>query len=130
MNAKIVDYPAPPPLPAKAEEWIDYRKGASTLADQVQVIHNTLKTDETYLRFLYAVYNPQSVEGSLHADNLEAAAMVRQKAKGLEWATEVAAQNKETIWKALNVVLRRHHQSRKQRRGLSPVNTESDSDSE
>jgi hypothetical protein len=107
--------PRPAPLPARAEDWHRQIKAERTLNDLVEDIHNMLREDGDYLRYLYAVYDEQAVEGSLSADNLELAAMIRDKAKQLG-NTEIASQKKATLVKALNVVTKRYGQSRKQRR--------------
>ena len=46
----------------------------------VEEIHLMLYEDDDYQRFLYAVYDEQAIEGSLAADNIMAAGMIRDKA--------------------------------------------------
>ena len=75
-----------------------------------------IENDE-YRSYLRAVHDSQAVEGSLAADNLMAAQMIRAKAKTID-GNEVGKENLATINKALNVVLRRYHVSRKERRNL------------
>jgi hypothetical protein len=66
---------------------------------------------------LTAVYDEQAVEGSLAADNIEAARMIREKAKTIE-DHSLAHEKLATISKSLGVVLRRYHLSRKERRQI------------
>jgi hypothetical protein len=115
MNSALK--PSPPALPDTTEKFLSLRKVKSkrTLNDQVEDLHIGLYEDETYVGFLYAVYDEQAIEGSLAADNLEAANMVREKAKKAGY-DEVARQKKATIAKALGVVMRRYEQSRNERR--------------
>ena len=70
---------------------------------------------QTTCRLLDAVYDDEAVEGSLAADNLEAAAMIRDRAVKLGM-TELADKKKATIAKALGVVLKRYELSRTERR--------------
>jgi hypothetical protein len=110
----------PPPLPEKIEEWQRFLKAERTLNDLVEDIHRILVADEedgpTYRALLRAVYDEQAKEGSLSADNIFAAIMIRDKAKVLDAAHELADQKAATISKALNIVMRRYHSSRKERR--------------
>jgi len=110
--------PLPAPLPATGEDWDALRdhKISLTLNDKVEVIHNRLRENDKYARYLYAVYDEQAEEGSLSADNVMAALMIRQAAKKENGEEEVASQKLATINKALGVVLRRYHLSRKERR--------------
>jgi hypothetical protein len=116
LNA--VDKPLPPPLPDTVREFMAHRKNDSkrTLNDQVEEIHLSLyETNDKYTEFLYAVYDEQAVEGSLAADNIMAAEIVRTKATQIK-NVEVSRQKLATIWKSLSVVLRRYGFSRKERR--------------
>jgi hypothetical protein len=56
------------------------------------------------------------VEGSLAADNIMAAEMIRDKAKAA--GSELASEKLATISKALGVVQRRYGFSRKERRNM------------
>lgn len=110
--------PLPPALPDTVREFMAHRKSDSkrTLNDQVEEIHLSLyETDDKYTEFLYAVYDEQAVEGSLAADNIMAAEIIRKKANQLK-NVEVSRQKLATIWKSLGVVLRRYGFSRKERR--------------
>lgn len=110
----------PPPLPEKIEEWQRFLKAERTLNDLVEDIHRILVADEevgsTYRTLLRAVYDEQAKEGSLSADNIFAAMMIRNKARELDAVHELADQKAATISKALNIVMRRYHSSRKERR--------------
>lgn len=109
--------PHAPPLPATREDLLARRKFMQkpTLNDEVDRIHFDLWVDEKYQALLEGVYDEQCVEGSLSADNLMAAMMIRDYAlsKGNDY---VAREKLATIGKALNVVLRRYGISRNERR--------------
>jgi hypothetical protein len=105
-----------PPLPQSIEEWERHIKAERTLNDLVEDIHRLLVNDDPqYRAFLRAVYDAHAVEGSLAADNIMAAKIIRDKAKEIG-STEVAEEKLAIINLALGVVLRRYHASRKQRR--------------
>ena len=74
-----------------------------------------LVEDETYRKLLRATYDAHAVEGSLSMDNALVAMMIRKKAAEIG-STEVAEEKLAIINLALQVVLRRYHASRKQRR--------------
>ena len=110
----------PPALPATLEDWISHLKSRPSINDLVEDVHKMLISGDTgkeYILFLSAVYDEQAIEGSLAADNIEAARMIREKARTIE---NHLLQNEKlaTISKALGVVLRRYHFSRKERRQL------------
>ena len=84
------------------------------LNDQVDNIHRTLIEDENYRSYLEAISNEQAVEGSLAADNIMAAQMIRDRAKKIG-SSEVGNEKLAAIIKALGVVLRRYGASRKER---------------
>jgi len=110
----------PPPLPERIEEWQRFLKQERTLNDLVEDVHRILVADEedgaAYRALLRAVYDEQAVEGSLATDNTFAAIMIRDKARSLDAVHELADQKAATISKALNIVMRRYHSSRKERR--------------
>ena len=108
--------PHAPPLPTKLEDWQRQLKSERTLNDLVEDIHRLLCDDSKYVAYLTAIYDEQAVEGSLAADNVMAATMIRNKAKAQE--TEVASEKLATISKSLGVVLQRYKASRKQRRNM------------
>lgn len=107
--------PLPEKLPSNLEDWQRKLKAERSLNDQVEDLHRMLCEDEDYLSFLYAIYDEQAVEGSLSADNIMAAEMIRDRAKKID-GSEVAHQKLATIAKSLGVVLRRYGASRKERR--------------
>jgi hypothetical protein len=107
-----------PPLPENIEEWQRHTKAERTLNDLVEDIHRILVNEsETYRAYLRAVYDAHAVEGSLAADNVLAAMIIREKAVEIGSA-EVAQEKLAIINLALGVVLRRYHASRKQRRNM------------
>jgi hypothetical protein len=110
----------PPPLPSKIEEWQRFLKTERTLNDLVEDIHRLLVDDEElgeeYRALHRAVYDSQAVEGSLAADNLFLAIMIRDKARSV--GNELADEKAHTIARALAVVMRRYHASRKERRDM------------
>lgn len=106
----------PPALPSTYVDLMAHRrwKIGVSLNDAVDEIHKSLWEDEDYQRLLYATYDEHAVEGSLAADNIEAARMVRTYATKI--GSVVAREKLATIAKALGVVLRRYGLSRKERR--------------
>ena len=104
-------------LPNTVEEFRDWRDVSSNrnLNDIVEELHLILYRDDKYRLFLDAVYDEQAIEGSLGADNIMAAQMIRDLAKKQN-RPEAAAQKLATISKSLGVVLRRYNASRKLRR--------------
>ena len=109
-----------PPLPERIEDWHRQNKTERTLNDLVEDIHRALIEDEKiggrYRGYLRAVYDAHAVEGSLAADNILAAMMIRERAK--QTSSEVAEEKLAVINLALGVVLRRYQNSRKQRRNM------------
>jgi len=109
----------PPALPATAADWDKLRdiKQKLTLNDRVEALHRILEEKEDYQKLLYAVYDIQAVEGSLTDDDHSAARMIRDLAKE-RGDVEVATQKIAAIKSSLRVVLRRYHQSRKERKNM------------
>ena len=112
--------PLPPPLPSNLAGWMERRiQNDRTLNDYVEEVHKQLlgnKDPETrarYNAYLYATYDEQAVEGSLSADNTLSAKMIREAAAE---DNPIKREKLATISKALVVVLRRYHLSRKERR--------------
>jgi len=105
-------------LPTNTAAHLAHRKlkAKRTLNDMVEDIHLSLVEDAKYIGFLDAVYDEQAVEGSLAADNLEAAHMIREKA--VKIGSDIRKERKATIAKSLNIVLRRYEWSRKERRNI------------
>jgi hypothetical protein len=109
--------PLPPPLPSNIGDWQRAAKSDRTLNDQVEDIHRVLVEDADYRSYLRAVWDEQAVEGSLAADNIMAATLIRNKAKMVE-GSDVGKEKLATIAKALGIVLRRYRASRKERRHM------------
>ena len=109
--------PRPPALPANTTDMMAQRKTAlrRTLNDHVETIHLQLYEDAKYQRLLDAVYDEDAVEGSLSADNLLAAQMIRQHAEENNRDPYVAEKKLATLSKALGIVLRRYGMSRRER---------------
>jgi|SRR5215471_9483490 len=110
--------PRPQDLPAVLDDWQRFLKTQRTINDLVEDAHRALmESDKSvkYCSFLNAVYDEDAVEGSLAADNIESARMIREWANDSE-SNELAQKKLATIAKALGVVLRRYHFSRKERR--------------
>ena len=111
----------PPPLPVALSGWQRFLKSQRTINDLVEDVHRGLldneKKSEKYRSFLHAVYDEQAVEGSLAADNIESARMIREEAAENN-DRELSGEKLATIAKALGVVLRRYHASRKERRQM------------
>lgn len=107
----------PPALPRTTEGHLAHRKlkEQPSLHDIVEKVHITLVGDEKYLAFLNAVYDEQAIEGSLEADDHEAARMIRDKAQKLG-ISELSREKLATIRKSLGVVLRRYDFDRTTRR--------------
>jgi hypothetical protein len=55
-----------------------------SINDLVEDIHKMLIQNDQYLGFLYALYDEQAVEGSLAADDIELARMIREKARSID----------------------------------------------
>jgi hypothetical protein len=110
----------PPALPTTLEDWISHLKERPSINDLVEDIHKMLIAGDTgkkYIAYLSAVYDEQAVEGSLAADNIEAARMIREKANTIDDHL-LQREKLATISKSLGVVLRRYHFSRKERRQM------------
>ena len=113
---EIIKKPAPNPLPVTVQDLEARRKvfHQPTLNDRVDAIHVRLWDNEQYRRFLDAVYDEDAVEGSLSADNLFAAMMIRDHAKNHD-DPYVASKKAATIAKSLNVICRRYGIGRRER---------------
>jgi hypothetical protein len=110
----------PPALPTTLEDWISHLKDRPSINDLVEDVHKMLiggEDSKRYIAFLSAVYDEQAVEGSLAADNIEAARMIREKANTIDGHV-LQGEKLATISKSLGVVLRRYHFSRKERRQM------------
>jgi hypothetical protein len=107
----------PVALPTTVKAMMDQRtsKTRINLNDQVDQIHCKLYEEEEYRNYLDAVYNSQALTGSTIYDDGEAGRMILDYAKSNGYPY-VAQQNLTTVVKALRVVMRRYHISRKERR--------------
>ena len=105
------------PLPATVKDWIDSRKTpfARSLNDQIEELHLRLLENPKYVEFLAATGNEEAKEGSMIADDFEAAAMIRAEAEKRGNAV-VAGSKKATIRRCLAIILHKYRQSRKERR--------------
>lgn len=103
-------------LPASAADLQRKSLRSRTLNDYVEDVFLTLfDTNPDFRALLDAVSNDDSVEGTVRADDYEAARMIRLAAVE---GSPIKAKKLETIRKALNVVLRRYEISRRERRHL------------
>jgi hypothetical protein len=84
------------------------------LIDQVEQVHVSLCSDESYVRLLLAVRNHQSVEGSVRTDRIMAAQRIRDAAMRAGNA-DLSAEKLVHIRKLLDAVLHRFGQSPRQR---------------
>jgi hypothetical protein len=105
------------PLPATVADLLEQRKNKKSysLNDMIEKHHLSLYSDEDYQAVLEAVHPEQALEGSLIADDFEAARLIREHARG-QGDGYVAKQKLDTIRKSLQIVLRRYGISRKERR--------------
>jgi hypothetical protein len=121
VNKEIVR-PEPPALPATVDGWERFITTHRTINDEVESIHLQLLDDqnrrEHYTKLLFAVYDEQAVEGSLSCDNCLAAMLIRDVAQENGENHPLTREKLATISKALGVVMRRYHQSRKERRDM------------
>jgi hypothetical protein len=90
-------------------------KRGPNLNDDVDRIHVILWDNPDYRRFHDAVFDSDAVEGSLAADNYQAAGMIREYARQHDEFHYIGRKNLTTLVKSMNVVLRRYHMSRQER---------------
>jgi hypothetical protein len=106
-------------VPANLDDWQRKIKEKQNLNDLVETcIRAIMKTDlaELLSAFLSPLYDEETIEGSLAADNLEAANLVREYAKANKPFADLAGKKKATIGKAIRVVMRRYHLGARERR--------------
>lgn len=106
-----------PPLPATRQELLaGYKlKRRRTINDRVEeVIVKLWDVNEQFMKLVTAIYDSESVEGSLEDDDMMAAIVIRDVAKK-EGHVEVADQKVHTIKLAMRVALRRFGVSRPER---------------
>lgn len=104
-------------LPKTVSALMDQQKNKTlkTLHDQVTVIYLSLYETKEFQELLEAVYNEQSVEGTMAIDDVEAARMLRDYAES-EGNGYVARQKLGTLVRSLRVVMRRYRVGREERR--------------
>ena len=107
----------PEPLPATLQDLMSRRNRIAppNLNNKVERLYLDLYPDPKFQRYLDAVYASDAQEGSLYADDLLAAQMIRQYAIDGDKDLYVAGKNLATIARALNVVQARYGISRKAR---------------
>ena len=107
----------PEPLPATLQDLMSRRNRIAppNLNNKVELLYLDLYPDPKFQRYLDAVYASDAQEGSLYADDLLAAQMIRQYAIDGDRDLYVAGKNLATIARALNVVQARYGISRKAR---------------
>lgn len=104
------------PIPRTSQGLLAQRmmKKTVNLHDQVEQIITDLIPDDIFFALIDAVYPEQSIEGSLTADDHEAARMIRDYAKDNGYPV-VRHQKIQTLIRSLKVVLRRYDLGRRQR---------------
>ena len=107
----------PEPLPATVTDLLAHRNKIAprNLNDNVERLYLNLYADEDFQRYLDAVYSEDAQEGSLYADDLLAAKMIREHAAGAGADPYVAGKKLATIVRALYVVQARYDLTRKAR---------------
>ena len=107
-DSQTVRLPAPS-LPATTQDLLAARRTARprTLNDYVDEIHVALWEQETYTALLSAIWREETVEGSIIADDLQAASLIREYAKE-NGVPAVAGAKLAAIQRSLSVVLRRY----------------------
>lgn len=106
-----------PPVPLKATDLRRKSLRSRTTLDRVEdVLLGGLYDDPEFQKYINAGFNAEAVEGSLRADGIVAAQMIRDAAP----PGPLKSNNLETIRKALNRVLNRYYDmSRDDRRKLA-----------
>lgn len=112
-QSNVTKIPAPPPLPARASDWVRKVKDRRSINDRVEELHLELANDDNYLRWLLAVDDEQSIEGRVDLDRAEAARMIRDLAKTR--GNPVANEKILTIRRAIGVVMGRYGESQRER---------------
>lgn len=106
----------PADLPALFEDWQRVLKSQPTVNDMVESFLPSLVKNPQFLPLVNGVYDDDTVEGTMAADQLCAAIMVRAAASHDDADHPLAKKKLATIAKALNVVLKRYGFGRNQRR--------------
>jgi len=107
----------PTPLPATVADLMAHRNKVAppNLNDNVERLYLELYPNIDFQRLLDAVYSEDAKEGSLYADDLLAAKMLREHAEGSGNDLYVAGKKLATIVRALHTVLARYDLTRKAR---------------
>lgn len=103
----------PPPLPSTRQELVaGYKlKRRRTINDLLEEVFVKLwEIDPQFMKLIDPIYDSQAEEGSIEANYMMAALMIRDVAKK-DKHVEVAGANLHTLMLALKVVLRRFGQS-------------------
>ena len=91
-----------PALPATLQDLLKERKfqPKRTLNNYVDDIHQNLWENEAYQRLLWAVWTSETVEGSIIANDLEAARMQRNYAKenGISVVASAISLRSRSLW--------------------------------
>jgi hypothetical protein len=118
-NNKVTHLPAPP-LPSTRNNLLEQRavEMRRTLNDQTEDVILELWDNPQFKAYLHATWDADAQEGSLGADNVKAAEMVRDHVRTHNPTSELATAKLAIIIKAMNVVLRRYGISRKERRNM------------
>jgi hypothetical protein len=103
------------PLPLVLQRFLKADRSLNDHVEDVFIALTESDQNEKFRAYLTATYPEHSQEGSLAADDFQAARMIR------EWAdthgrSELSGEKLTTIVKSLNVVLRRYRISRNERR--------------
>jgi hypothetical protein len=113
-----------PPLPVSLQRYLQAQRTINDLVEDAFIGLDRSDENEKFRSYLTALYPEHAVEGSLPADDFEAAHMIREWAKTHE-SMELADEKIATVVKALKVVMRRYRISRPERReqrhGIPPV---------
>ena len=115
--AQATQLRTPAPLPTTTQDLLAQRrlKAKRTINDLVEDVVIKLWENDTFMKLIDAVYDSDTVEGSMDIDDTLAAMMIRDAAKeaGNE---ELAGKKLDVIVHAMRVVLRRYGQDRRERR--------------
>lgn len=109
-SAEVVQFRSA--VPSRFDDLQRKSKRALTINDLVESELPKVWGDPIFQKLISAIFKEESVEGSLHADDLMAARMLREST---DKGSELRTKNLEAIRKALRVVLRRYEQSREDR---------------
>jgi hypothetical protein len=119
MAPAITILRVPPPLPTTTQDLLASRKlkARRTINDLVEDVVVRVWEDKAFMKFVDAVYDSDTVEGSMDIDDTMAAMMIRDVAKKTG-NDELAEKKLDVIVRAMRVVLRRYGQGRKERREM------------